>query len=76
MQDNDIEIYLTDNGPKSVVSVRFIRTWRNKIYNYISLISKNMYIDKLDDKNNGYIYIIETLQVSGKVILLRLVSDI
>ena len=35
-----------------------------------------MYIDKLDDKNNGYIYIIETLQVSGKVILLRLVSDI
>ena len=76
MQDNDIEIYLTDNEPKSVVSVRFIRTWRNKIYNYISLISKNMYIDKLDDKNNGYIYIIETLQVSGKVILLRLVSDI
>ena len=35
-----------------------------------------MYIDKLDDENNGYIYIIETLQVSGKVILLRLVSDI
>ena len=35
------------NEGKSVVSERFIRTFKNKIYKYITSISKNAYIDKL-----------------------------
>ena len=33
----------------SVVAERFIRTLKTKIYKYIISISKNVYIDKLDD---------------------------
>ena len=48
-QDNDIEIYSTHKEGKSVVVERFIRTLKNKIYKYITSVSKNVYIDKLDD---------------------------
>ena len=37
-----------DEG-KSVVAERFIRTLKNKIYKYMTSISKNVYIDKLDE---------------------------
>ena len=33
---------------KSVVAERFIRTLKTKIYKYMTLESKNVYIDKLD----------------------------
>ena len=49
LQDNDIEMYSTHNEGKSVVAERFIRTLKNKIYKYTTSISKNVYIDKLDD---------------------------
>ena len=49
LQDNDIEMYLTPNEGKSVVSERFIRTLKNNIYKYLSSISKNSYIDKLNE---------------------------
>ena len=49
LQDNDIEVYSTHNEGKSVTAERFIRTLKNKIYKYMTSISKNMYIDKLDD---------------------------
>ena len=39
---------------KSVVAERFIRTLKDKIYKYMIAISKNMYIDKLDDIVNKY----------------------
>ena len=39
---------------KSVVVQRFIRTLKNKIYKYMTAISKNVYIDKLDDIVNEY----------------------
>ena len=42
-------MYSTHNEGKSVVAERFIRTLKNKIYKYMTSISKNMYIDKLDD---------------------------
>ena len=32
LQDNDIEIYSTDNKGKCFVGERFIRTLKNKIY--------------------------------------------
>ena len=47
---NDIEMYSTHNDGKSVLAERFIRTSKNKIYKYVILISKNVYINKLDDK--------------------------
>ena len=42
------------NEGKSVVAQRFIRTLKNKIYKYVTSISKNVYIDKLDDIVDEY----------------------
>ena len=42
-------MYSTQNEGTSVIVERFIRTSRTKIYKYMTLISKNVYIDKLDD---------------------------
>ena len=53
LQDNDI-MYSTNNEGKSVVAERFIRTLKSKIYKYMTSISKNVYIDKLDDIVNEY----------------------
>ena len=47
-------MYSTHNEGKSVVAERFIRTSKNKIYKYMASISKNVYIDKLDDIVNKY----------------------
>ena len=58
LKDNDIEMYSIHNEGKSVVSKRFIRTLKTKIYKYMTSVSKNVYIDKLDDivgeYNNTY----------------------
>ena len=48
LKDNDIEMYSIHNEGKSVVAERFIRTLKTKIYKYMTLESKNVYIDKLD----------------------------
>ena len=53
LQDN-IFMYLTHSEGKSVVAERFIRTLKNKIYKYLTSISKNVYIDKLYDVGNEY----------------------
>ena len=42
-------MYSTHNEGQSVVAERFIRTLKSKIYKYMTSISKNVYIDKLDD---------------------------
>ena len=54
LQDNDIVMYSTHNEGKSVVIERFMRTLKNKIYKYMTSVSKNAYIDKLDDIVNEY----------------------
>ena len=54
LKDNDIEMYLTHNEGRSIVAERFIRTLKTKIYKYMTSISKNVYIDKLDDIVNEY----------------------
>ena len=54
MRDNNIVTYSTHNEGKSVVAERFIRTLKSKIYNYMTSISKNVYIDKLDDIVDKY----------------------
>ena len=51
---NDREMYSTHNEGKSVVAERFIRTLKNKIHKYMTSVSKNAYIDKLDDIVNKY----------------------
>ena len=54
LQDNDIVMYSTHNEGKSVVAERFIRTLKSKIYKYMTSISKNVYIDQLDDIVDEY----------------------
>ena len=45
---NTIDMYSTHNEGKSVNAKKFIITLKNKIYKYMTSISKNVYIDKLD----------------------------
>ena len=47
-------MYTIHKEGKSVVAERFIRTLKTKIYKYMTSISKNVYIDKLDDIVNEY----------------------
>ena len=58
LKDNDIEMYSTYNEGKSVVAERFIRTLTTKIYKYMTAVSKNVHVDKIDhivsDYNNKY----------------------
>ena len=49
LEKSSIEIYSKYDEGKSVVAERFVRTWKNKIYKYITSISKNVSIDQLDD---------------------------
>ena len=52
-QNNDIEMFSTHNEEKSVIAERFIRTLK-KNYKQMTSISRNVYIDKLDDTVNKY----------------------
>ena len=54
LEKDAIKMYSTRNEGKSVVAEGFIRTLKNKIYKYMTSISKNVYIDKLDDIVNKY----------------------
>ena len=54
LKDNYIEMYSIHNEGKSVVAEEFIRTLKTKIYKYMTAISKNVYIDKLNDMVNEY----------------------
>ena len=51
-------MYSIHNEVKSVVAERFIRTLKTKIYKHMTSVSKNVYINKLDDivveYNNTY----------------------
>ena len=51
-------MYSIHNGGKSVAAERFTRTLKTKVYKYMTSVSKNVYIDKLDhivgEYNNTY----------------------
>ena len=47
-------MYLLHNEGKSVVAERSIRTLKTKIYNYMTSVSKNVCINKLDDIVDEY----------------------
>ena len=58
VKDNDIEMHSIHNKGKSIIAKRFIRTLKTKIYKYLTSMSKNVQIGKLDDivgeYNNTY----------------------
>ena len=47
-------MYSIHNEGKSVDAERFIKTLETKIYKYMISVSKNVYIDKLDNIVNEY----------------------
>ena len=47
-------MYSTHNEGKSNVIERFVRTLKNKMYKYMSSVTKNKYINKLEDVVNEY----------------------
>ena len=51
---NNIEMYSTFNEGKSVLTERFIKTLKNKIFKHMTAISKNVHFDVLDDIVNKY----------------------
>ena len=58
LKDNDSLIYSIHNKGKSFAAEKFIKTLKDKIYKYMTSVSKNVYIDKLDyivdEYNNTY----------------------
>ena len=54
LQGNDIVMYSAHNEEKSVVAERFITTLKSKICKYMTSLSKNGYIDKVDDTVDEY----------------------
>ena len=57
MEKNAIEMYLTHNEVKSVVA----ETLKNRIYKYMTSISKNVYIDKC-------VYMLLVILMEGKLL--------
>ena len=51
-------MYSIHNEGKSVFAERFIRTLKTKFYKYMTSVSKNVYVDKLDnivsEQDNAY----------------------
>ena len=65
-------MYLTRNKGKSVFAERFIRTFKSKIYKYMTSLSKNVYIADIVYKcNNAYH---STIRIS--VLLLKIILTV
>ena len=54
LKDNNIEMYYTLNGGKSVFAERFIRTLKNKISKHMTAISQNVDFNVLNDIVDEY----------------------
>ena len=50
LQKNDIEMYSAHNSGKSVLAEKLMGTLKNKTYQYMTSVSKNVSIDKLVNK--------------------------
>ena len=48
LEKSTIEMYSTHNKGETVVTERFIKTLKNKLYKYMTSVPKSIYIDKLD----------------------------
>ena len=49
--DSSIKMYTIYNEERSIVAARFIRIFKSKIYEHMTAVSKNVYIDKVDEIN-------------------------
>ena len=47
LKENNIKLYLTHNEGKRVIAERFIGTLKNKIYENITAVSKNDWLDDI-----------------------------
>ena len=63
-------MYSAHNEGKSVVAEWFIRILKTIIYKYMTLVLKNVYINKLGDIVGEYVHIIE--QLRWNLLMLRL----
>ena len=54
LQKEAMKMYSTHNEGKSVIGKRFIKTLKFKIYKYMTSMSRNVDIHKLDDIVNKY----------------------
>ena len=54
LEEYAAEMCSTHNEGRSIVAKRLIRALKKEIYKYMTSISKNVYIDKLDDIVNKY----------------------
>ena len=70
LEKNAIEMYSAHNEGKSIVAERFIRILKNKISKYMTSLSKNVHIGKLDNivsiYNNTYYKTIKMKSVDVK----------
>ena len=70
LEKNAIEMYSAHNEGKSIVAERFIRILKNKISKYMTSLSKNVHIGKLDNivsiYNNTYYRTIKMKPVDVK----------
>ena len=62
LKDNYILMYLTHNEGESVVAKRLIRTLKNKIYKYMTSVSKMRMLTEKTYLTNKKIYIIAQSQ--------------
>ena len=73
-------MYSAHNEGKSVVAERFIRTLKNKIYKHMTVISKNVYFDVLDDiidkYNNTYHSTIKMKPIEVKILLTSILKNL
>ena len=68
-------MYSTNNEGKSVAAERFIRTIKTKNYKHMTTLSKNVYIDKLDDIVKNIIIHI-TQQLRWNQVMLKMMCNI
>ena len=57
-------MHSTYGDKKSVVAENFIKSLKNKTYKYMTLVSKNVYVDKLDDIVNKYNNTYSTIKIT------------
>ena len=63
LKTNDIKMYSTFNEEQSVVTERFIRTLKKKIFKHMIAVTKNVSFDVLDDIFNNTWHITHTIEL-------------
>ena len=68
-------MYSTHNEGKYVAAERLIRRLKTKMCKYITSVSKNVYIDKLDDIGNKYSNTYNTIKMKSSNVKSRTYID-